>query len=296
MGLLNKLQRKTIGENENDFSDLGEDDVLFLVSLYPKGRHIKSIFRQLKEKYPSTRDDRIKVKVNRWTDKMKDYGLVTVINADVGEIISLTKKGIQFTRNKIVSYKNENTEKFVEILNRLLSAPDSWAVDYYRRLASNIVHKNMPLFTVIFDFKPMERAISDLNDTFDMRFDKNRYRKFKDALERMEILGLLDIEYQNDTAYIGATSISRDIISEITNDLAAKSPQHFKKNIFEIKKLVLPVVLSCIVSAILIGILLSSTTFITREPVITYYTFALLPILVPVFYWSIIQIQSVLHN
>lgn len=193
------------------------DEKIFLISLYPKGRTEKSLFDQLKEKFPTASEGVLKDRMRKWLVRLNSYGMVYIIpTEEIGNVVSLTKNGVNYIRNKIKKLLKNDTELFVEIINRLMKEQDEWTLEYYNSQSKRMVRGYLPLYAVIFDPKPLGVVVRDLKDPFGLKLDDlDRQKKFEDDIKLMEAFGLIDIVYDDSETILVASSTTKKIYAEL---------------------------------------------------------------------------------
>lgn len=304
VSIRDRLTGKKKTKEKKTKPEIDVNEKFFLISLYPKGRSEGALFEQLKEKYPTTNEMVIRERMKKWVVRMHAFGLVQVVpTEDIGNVISLTKGGMEYVRKKIDKLLKKDIDTFVEIVNRLMQDRDQWTIEYYKYRSEKMVKTNLPLYAVIFNPKPLHAVISDLKLLFNWRLeDLNRQKKLEDDIKIMESFGLIDIVYDEEGSILSASERGKEIYAKIiqTKSSTQKGTEKElektkKKNAKNLKEMMIMydkfVVASVFISLIFVFVILVSSFPIdpvsqqlTVDNHYGIYVFMLVPLLTLIFY------------
>lgn len=229
---LNALKRSEKPEKKK--IKLSDNERLFVISLYPKGRNEEEILAQLRDDVFRSTSERILLdRMGRWIKKLHDGGMVTRIPTEGhGVILSLTKDGVKYARKKIEKMFYKNIDKFTKIFNRLSSGdhPDSWSLKLVKSKAEQLVAANIPFFTVVFFPQRYSDIIKSLKEYFGIDLsDDERYQRFKRIVEQMNVLQLIDISNHGEEMMISSTHMARNILSGLHVNEDSGDHKKYKK-------------------------------------------------------------------
>lgn len=210
-------KKKGKSEKKEEKKKLTKEDKIFLVSLYPNGRSEEALIDQLKKQNPDVYEDVLKDRMRQWVIDMNKEGLVTTVRTeDVGTALGLTEKGVEYVRNKIQKFATKDISSFVQIINRLIEKRDKWSIEYYHAQAKSIISRNFDLFIIVFNPKSTDQVVKELKNPFEKDLkESDRYKKFQDAVSKMETLGLIEVARKNNLLYLSASKTAREIMPEI---------------------------------------------------------------------------------
>jgi len=225
-------------KTEKEKVKIDAEEKLFLISLYPKGRVKSNIFEQLKNKFTNADERILRDRMNKWIVRMHSYGMIYIIPTEnIGEVVSLTKRGIDYAKKKIHKMLKKDTAKFVKIINRLMQEGDEWTLKYYNNQSEKMVSGYLPLYAVIFDPKPLSSVIRDLKNPFGLKLDDiHRQKKFEDDIRLMEAFGLIDIVYDNENTILVASSVAKKVYAKLVREKLSGKIKGMEKTIKKTKK------------------------------------------------------------
>jgi hypothetical protein len=195
---------------------LDRREIDFLISLYPKGRSEASLLRQLKERFPDTNEAILRHRMGRWIRSLQEEGLLSLVQTEEsGNVVSLSSSGISLVRSEIRRLYSERSERFVSVMDRVVGSGDKWAISFFRQRALELVGSNLPFFTLSFSPAKLGKIAAALRDDFGVDiFQREGGSRFKDTVQLMDAMGLVDVKETEEGLVIGATQFARTLFSE----------------------------------------------------------------------------------
>lgn len=210
-------------KEDQEETKLSNKEKNFLLSLYPKGRHVVPLLKQLKEKFKDTNEATLKNNMTKWIKKLRNIGYVGISDTDRGQLVALTRIGIEYVRIKINKMFKKKFDKFVETVNKLIKVKDPWAVDMFKDRAQNMVNSNLHLYTVIFHPCHVNNVVENLETHFDVDLENTeRKERFKKVITMMSKFGLIRVEETGNGAILESTNFAKSLFSDALKKINEK--------------------------------------------------------------------------